>query len=442
VTDTHISQRQRSGLEKGQIRGTLTSLNWNLSLRNIFGTIAGSSSFVFVAFALAIGVKKEQMGWIATLVSVACLAQMAGLLLANKVKNKKRMIVRLSFIEPLVLIVAIAVTPFLSYPWNWYGLALGTFASAALLHLTRPLADDWTASAIPSGLRENFLGKRQQVTSIIAIGATLATGYAADWVKGFGVAGLTGLLIIGALFGVVAALPLRRAVLPSVTARASVTWADLKEVPHNRPFCRFLLVISVICLPFYLAAPFYQVFNQEILRLDLSTIGYITVGYLVIKILLSNLSARWVTKLGANRMLQVSCFVYTLFFMCFLLADKGRAWPVFVGWMFSGAGDAIFNVAHGTAMFGSIPHSTARSAYFAAYNLLILLSYGVGGIVAMGLLEWFKHHPIVLGGWTMTNFHCLYFVVFVFMVVCTLALRFFPLIPVTEPQLAVEKTGD
>jgi MFS family permease len=433
VTDTHLTERQRTGLQKHQIRGTLTSLNWNFSLRNIFGTIAGSSSFVFVAFALEIGVKKEQMGWIATLVSAACLAQMGGLLLANRVRNKKRMIVRLSLIEPLVLIAAIAITPFLPGIWKLYGLALGTFASSALLNLTRPLADDWTASAIPSGLRENFLGRRSQIMCILSIGATLGTGYAADRVTRFGVTGLAILLVFGALFGVFAALPLKRAVLPSVTARASVTWDDLKEVPRDHTFRRYLLVISIICIPFYLAAPFYQVFNLQVLHLSKVTIAYISVGYMIVRLILSQFSARWVSRLGPNLMLQGSCVLYIIFFFSFTLTLGGQAWPIFVGWALIGAGDAIFNVAQGTALFAAVPHTHARSAYFAAYNLLILSSYGIGGLVAMPMLEWFKEHPIIVGPWTMSNFHCLFFVVFILMVVCSIVLLFVPLSP-TPPR--------
>jgi MFS family permease len=431
VTDATATARQTTGLTKHPTRRTLSSLNWSLGLRSVFGTVSGSSSFVFVGFALQMGIAKEQMGWIASMVSAACVMQMAGLLVSSRVKNKKRMVVRLSLAEPILLILAVATVPFLPPGWRLYGLAIATFASAALLNMTRPLADDWTASAIPAGLRENFLGRRSQVMSIIAIAATLASGYAADGVTRWGSIGLAVILIIGALFGVFAALPLRRAVLPSVTARANVSWADLKDVAANREFRRYMIVIILISLPFCFASPYYQVFHLQVLGLKPTSIAYLTIGYLIFKVLLSRLSANWVSRLGADHMLSLVGLIYTIFFFTYVATASGHVWPVFVGWMLTGMGDAIFNVAQGTALFAVVPHTPARSAYFAVFNLLILALYGAGGLLAMPILEWFKHRPVAFGPWTLDNFHCLYALVLIMMVLCTGAVRLIHLNPDT-----------
>lgn len=431
MTAREGSPRQRTGLTKHQTRGTLVSLNWNLALRTIFGTISSSGSFVFVAFALSLGLQKEQMGWIATMVSFASLAQMAGLIVSSRARNKKRMLVHLSLGEPLVLILAIAVIPFLPHSWKLYGLAIAVFASAALINLTRPLADDWTASAIPAGLRENFLGRRSQLLSFIAIGATLATGYMAEWIRGSSQANLAWLLIAGALFGVWAALPLRRGVLPSVTARASVTWEELKEVPRNRPFRRYLLVICLISLPFFLASPFYQVVHLEVLKLSTPTIAYMTVGYYVVKSLMSRYCATLVVRWGADLMLSIACVIYTVFFLSYVLAYKGHAWPVFAAWVLLGLADAIFNIAQGTALFAVIPHTPARSAYFATFSLIVLAFYGIGGLLAMPFLEAFKGKRIAFAGLMLNNFQCLFLLAVVLMIISTVLVR---IIHIREPR--------
>jgi MFS family permease len=228
-----------------------------------------------------------------------------------------------------------------------------------------------------------------------------------------------------------AALPLRRGVLPSVTARASVTWDEIKSVPRNRAFRRYLLVISLISLPFYLASPFYQVVHLEILHFRPSTIAYMTVGYYIVKSLMSRYCATLVSRLGADFMLSTTGFIYTMFFAGYVLAGPGHSWPVFAGWILLGVADAVFNIAQGTALFAVVPHTPARSAYFAVFNLILLAFYGVGGLVAMPILEYFEDKPLHVGAWSLNNFQCLFAIAVVLMIIGTILVR---VIHITEPK--------
>jgi len=102
--------------------------------------------------------------------------------------------------------------------------------------------------------------------------------------------------------------------------------------------------------------------------------------------------------------------------------------------MMIGLADAVFTIAQGTALFAVVPHTPARSAYFAVFNLLILGLYGIGGLLAMPILEWFKHREVTIGAWTLSNFHCLFAIVFVSMMLCTILVRLLHLSPVSTPR--------
>jgi MFS family permease len=423
VTTPVTPARQPSGLTKNQTRSTIASLNWNTGLRTVFGTVSSPASFIFAAFALSIGVEKEQMGWIASMANAACLMQIAGLVVTNRVRNKKRMVVRLSMAEPLLLLLAIITIPFLPAAWRVFALVIATFASAALLNLTRPLSDDWTAAAIPAGLRESFMGRRSEILSVVGIAAILISGIAADKVGALGTNGLAFLLAIGAVIGIVAALPLRRAVLPSITARASISAADLKSVLQDRVFVRYFSVIMTINLPFFLATPYYQVFNLSVLKLNLTQIAFITVGYQVVKVLVSRMSAQWVSRLGIERMLTFNCVLYIVFFSCYIVAAAAGAWIIYVAWMIAAVADTVLNIAHVSAFYRILPHTPARSAYFAMYNIISLALAGLGAMVSIPILKWLKRFTFSFDGWTFSNFHYLFALATLIMIAATIAVR-------------------
>jgi hypothetical protein len=423
VATSAASTRQPTGLTKTQTRSTIASLNWNTGLRTVFGTVSSPASFIFVAFALKIGVGKEQIGWIASMANAACLMQIAGLVVINRVHSKKRMVVGLSMAEPLLLLIAIITIPFLPAAWRVIALIIATFASAALLNLTRPLSDDWTAAAIPAGLRESFMGRRSEILSVVGIATTLISGYAADKVGVLGTNGLVVLLAIGAAIGIGAALPLRRAVLPSITARASIGAADLKAVWQDQVFLRYFGVIMTINLPFFLATPYYQVFNLSVLKLSLTHIAFITVGYQVVRVFVSRTCAKWVGRLGIERMLTFICVLYIVFFSLYVMAAAAGAWPIYLAWMITAVADTTLNIAHISAFYRILPHTPARSAYFAMYNIIALTLASLGAMVSIPILNGFKRLAFSFNGWTFNNFHCLYALATVIMILATIAVR-------------------
>jgi MFS family permease len=413
-------------LTKRETRESLAWFNWNISLRGAFETICGGTTMVFVAFALVIGVPPDAMGYFIAIISCACIVQLLGMPLTNRVRRRKRFILTVALVEPLLLIAAVLVTPWLPPALRPVSLGLAVFVAAACLHLTRPFSDDWLATTIPSGLRGRYIGRRIRVSSIAIIASTLAVGGGVELLGKDNAAGLAALLILGAVFGVAAALMLAKATKPVVQEPAMFAVADLRSVWRTGPFVRLTIGTVLLMLPFYFAGAYYQVFNLQVAEMRPWLIAAMGMGYLVVKLLLTPWLGRVCDRVGSRPMFWVMAPIYAAFFLCFPFAEPGRTWPIILAWAFVGVADGIYGVAAPAALYGTIPAQGSRPAYFAVYNLISLGCFAVGGVLAVPLLgvlhqiDW-SWGPAQLGG-----YHLFYALCGLVMIPCTAAVLLFP----------------
>lgn len=413
-------------LTKRETRDSLGWFNWNVSLRGAFETICGGTTLVFTAFALAIGVPRDAMGYFSAVISCACIVQLLGMPLTNRVRQRKRFILAVALVEPLLLLAAVLVTPLLPAPWRPVSLGAALFVAAACLHLTRPFADDWLATTIPSGLRGRYIGRRIRVSSLAIIGSTLAVGAGVEMLGKDNTAGLAGLLVAGAVFGVLAALTLARATRPVVQEPAQFAVADLATVLRTRAFVRLTLGTMLLMLPFYFAGAYYQVFNLEVAQMRPWLIAAMGVGYLVVKLLVTPAFGRICDRTGPRLLLWMMCPIYVAFFLCFTLVGPGQAWPLVAAWAFVAVADGIYGVAAPASLYRTIPTQGSRPAFFAVYNLVSLGCFAVGGVLAVPLLgllhqlDW-SWGPMQLGG-----YHLFYALCGLIMIPCTAAVLLFP----------------
>ena len=139
----------RARLTRQERRTTLHSFNWSAGLRTFYDTVCGGSTFVFVAFALSLGLEKERIGLITTVVSFACIVQMLGLAVANFVRDRKAFVLSVALGEPILMIVAVLAVPFLPKEIQLWALGAAVFLAAASLHLTRVPMEEIGASLSP-----------------------------------------------------------------------------------------------------------------------------------------------------------------------------------------------------------------------------------------------------------------------------------------------------
>lgn len=413
-------------LSKMETRTSLAWFNWNLSLRGIFETICGGTTMVFVAFALSIGVPKNMMGYFSAAISVACVVQLLCLPLVSRVRNRKRFILTAASIEPLLLIFAVAITPFLPIALRSISLGIAVFLAAACLHLTRPFSEDWLATTIPSGLRGRYIGRRIRLSSLAIIAATLVVGYVVNIIGTENSVGLAILMIVGAGFGVAAALTLTRATMPVSNQSAQFDISSMREVLGTKPFMRLLMALVLFNLPFFLGVAYYHVFNLEVLKMSPWLISCMGVGYLLVKLFATPWFGKMCDRTGARKMLWATGPIYVVFFLCFSLAEPGRMWPMALAWAFVALADGIYVVAITAVLYGSIPEQGLRPAYFALYNLVILGSFAIGGVLAVPLLPLLQQIDWSWSVFNLRGYHLFYAIMGVLMIPCATAVALIP----------------
>ena len=427
---------QRSGLTKDETRTSLESFNWSLGFRAAFEAICASTGFIFVSFALSLGLEKERMGFIASAVSFACVLQMIGLIFTTRIRDKKAFIIKVGVVEPLLMIGAVLVVPFLPQGIRLYALGAVIFLAAAALYLVSPLTQDWIASTIPTGVMGRYLGRRFQVMSASIIVTTLIAGHVVERINktnAAGVAehiskpntfGLACVLAVGGVFGIAAVLALRRATMPALSMGSHVTWSDILPTFKHRDYRRYIIAMLIYNAPFYIAVPYYQVFNLKILGMRESFIAYMFVAYYAVRILITPWLGRHVDRKGARWALLAFGPLYVLFFVGLVLSDQGRVWPTVVGWVLAGVADAAYSIGMTGALFLSVPRIATRPAFFAIFNLFALGIFGIGAILAVPILEALKDVHLAIGPLTLGQFQIFFGICTLMMIPCTLGALF------------------
>jgi len=416
----------RPRLPVHQIRQSLASFNWSAAYRTIYDTVCGGATLIMVSFALALGIEKEQVAWITTAVSFACLLQMLGPTLASVAADRKAFVLRLGYAEPLLMMAAVLALPWLPPPARIPLLAAAVFMAAASIQLTRPITEDWVATVLPAGLRGRYLGRRLQFVSVFGIGATLASGFLAQAVGKSNSPGFAAILVGGGVFGLLSVGVLRRATMPAAMSSARFSLAGLRQVLSARPFRRLMFGVAIYNLPFFFACPYYQVFYLRILHMQETWIAWMMVGYAVVKVLASAALGRWVDRAGARRAALFCGPLYATFFASFLFATPECPWPVMIAWALVGLGDAAWNVAYTASVYAAIPHGPGRPMFFAAASLLMVGAFGVGALLAMPLLRALEPLRLTLAGQPLTHFHLFYALCAAAMFLASFAGFFFP----------------
>ncbi len=369
-------------------RRSLRYFNYHFTLRGVFENLCAGGTLAFVSFALAIGVPRERIALITAAASAACILQMLALFLANRVQRKKRYILVLSFLEPILMAATVITIPFLPSPWRFPLLLVAVFMAAGALHLTKPFTDGWMAAVIPAGIRGRYIGRRTQWLTVSVVLTTLTSGFLLQYGADGNILLIAIILVIGALFGVLAVFQLRSLEMPAVAAISRVTLSDIRDVFCGKypRFKRYLLGMLIYLLPFFLGIPYYQVFYLRVLNMPAGFVALISCVYFAVKIVVMPICGRWCDRIGIRSALLVAGCIYVMFYGGFPFNHTGRYWPILICWAIAAFADGLYVVAISSALYASVPETPNRNVFFAVSNLVALGGYGIGALVAMPIL--------------------------------------------------------
>jgi len=430
----------RTTTRSRRLRRSLAAFHWNIALRSVFATVCGGNTFIFVALALALGVSKESTARFTLAASLGCLFQLLILPMLGRVADRKRMVLIVGMLEPLMFMLMVLAVFLAPRPVRWLILVIGLCISSAFLNMTQPIRDDWLASLVPAGIRGRYLGRRELFICGALIVATLLSGWAGDVVGKENAVGLAVIIGVGSLFGIASIVTLSGAHMETVAAQA-ISWSAVVRTLNERGFRRVLIFAVLFNLPFFVGMPYYQVVYQRVIGMSLRAISGMFIAYFVIRMLFATYAGRLVDRLGARAAILLCGPVYVLFFGLMTVTEPGKSWPVFLGWSMSASADATWSVAMQACLFGAVPAGKAeRPAFFAVYNVILLSLYGLFAVLVEIVIRHLSGFSMMIGTQRLGPYQILY-------ACCTLlmiAVSFSPLLlpkPATADGVRVRPRG-
>lgn len=276
--------------------------------------------------------------------------------------------------------------------------------------------NSWMGTLVPDGVRGRFFTKRYMIYTIIGALSGLATGKFLDLAPGF--TGFAILFGVGAIFGVADIASFIGIEAPPNPVQVRPSFKQLFRLPFaDRRYMRFIDFVGVWNFGFNFAAPFFNVYMLESLKMNYFRIFFLSQ-------IISNLATicfiqvwgRIADRYGNKPVVAICCAINitTPFIWCFVTpGNYGLFIPLI--YFLIGISQPGLEVTLNNLSIWLAPEQN-RSVFIATYALITslagsMLAYICGGAfmqVTRPLLA-ARSIPFLLGQ-SFSGFHCLFIV--------------------------------
>ncbi len=398
----------------------------NGAMWGAYGQLIAVSGPIFTGLALWMGLRESDIALVASVVALSGLIQPFAFLLAGRVRDQKRFIITVGFVEVLLITAASVVPVVVRTPTaRFVAAAAVIFSGMAAGNLVAPMFNSWFSTLVPEEMRARFLGRRSVLVNLAAMSVGYATGVLLDAVGGR----YLGFVICYALslvVGIGGYLVLATIPFPSILkVEGAISFDRALIAPFkNGPFRRLLVFYAAWVLGALMAEPFYSVFMIRDLQVPYATIGVLNSVVLAVGILGYWMWGNLVGRFGGKPVLRLLLIPRALLPVAWALLtrrDSSVLLPIIMvinGLVFSG-----LTVAINTLLFGTIPETSERSVYFAAWAFVTsLVSAGAsagGGIIARSLAS----SRLTVGAFQLDNVRLVFLISSVLLVVPLILVR-------------------
>jgi MFS family permease len=403
------------GLRNGSVL-TVENTSWQRTLRLSLADAALSTTLqtlttgVFLTgFGLAIGASQIQIGILAALPTLGNVAQIVGSYFIERTGQRKWLCLWAALIARTIWF-AILTAPLViigqsrsAVAW-WIVLMMAASSGIAAVGGVAWLS--WMKDLVPNGHRADFLSRRNQIGTGLALTLSIAAGLFLDWwnmrwqdaVGGFGV-----------VFGVAAACGL--GALPFLWATPD---APMPIASRREPFSRFItlpfrdsnFLRLVIFYAFWnlgvnLASPFFNVYMLRELHLPFWFVTLVTTIAGVSSLAANRFWVRLSAHFGNKPIVFLATLGNAFFPLPWIFIDRPWAWVLLLVHL-SGVFNSVLVLGPNNIMFKLAPDRNA-SAYLAVFNAIVGPATAVapvlGGLLAsaLGAVHW-SLGPAVLSG--------------------------------------------
>lgn len=359
-----------------------------------YSVAAGAGEAYVAPFAVFRGATDAFIGSLTSIPAlVGALVQLAAPYAANKFRNRKFVVlgaVGLNALSWLLILSTVFVSTEAALP-----LLLVFFTIyAATTAFSNPLWSGWMADLVPESIRGTFFGRRNAVTQLVSLVATLAAGLLLGFLQDENAAMGFALLFAAAFVARLASLRFLAFISDQGTAVPEATetpWEFLKS-PFNAEARATVLLTSLFIFVVYFAAPFFVVYQLR----DLG-FGYLEYTFLLTVASIGRIVAMpyWgrISQLFGNKLVLVSCAAFASLVPLLWLTSTNifvlALFEVFSGFVWAGVDLAAFNYVLCSVSHGRVP------CVMSNYNFFSGLARFAGPIIGTVLLLYFDANPLL-----------------------------------------------
>lgn len=392
----------RRGLRLSMIEGALATVPISIT-----GSIGGS---VFLTgFALLLGANSLQLGLLGALPFIGQIFQFVSAYLEERLGQRR----------PLVLYGALAGRLIWAFLLTLPFLPLGQGAQLTLFlvalacsYAFNGIAGNawmsWMSDLVPPRQRGRYFGLRNTVVGVATMLSTYGAGYVLDIFRNQGQEAQGYALIFGiaVLFALAAASVIRQQPEPPLQRKARVPLAELFGTPlRTRSFRAFALLAMGWALVTGIAAPFFNAYGINTLRLSFATLALTAVATSAVSLVSQPFIGRLQDRFGDRNVLIVCTLGVVFLPWGWILSTPNNIIPLWLTSIFSGVFWPGINQGLLNLLMDRAP-SEGRGAAMAAYGAITglgtLLAGLLGGVLASGLGNTqIVIGPLVLGSLTL-----------------------------------------
>ena len=352
---------------------------------------------ILVGFALALGAGPFVIGLLAAIPLIAQSAQLAGIALVERLRQRKRITVT-SVTVSRVIIATLAVIPFLPVTEARISYLIAVQVTITVLGSIAGCAlNSWLHQLLPREGLGAFFAKRLFFATTLSCIGSLAAGYLVDhWTLGEKIHAYSVAFIAAALAGFVSSWFLTRVPEPVMTSAGPTASIRAKILSPFRDgsFRKVLIYIAGWNAASNLAAPFVAVYLMKQLDYSLGTVTTLWVASQVANALTLYLWGRLSDRLSNKAILAVALPAYFLavFSLAFVAIPTKHAATLPALYLIHavmGAAGGGISLATGNMSLKLAPQGQGTS-YLAATSLVASITGGITPIVAGALAQWLE----------------------------------------------------
>jgi len=369
-----------------------------------------------IKYLTELGATAFDFGLIAGLGSIVIVFQLLGSLMISKVTRRKPVWIALLICHRLVFsLVLLAPLLFTETKGQIAWILVVLFIHDALAQTGVPLWFSWMADLVPAGAMTRHWATRQRFVTMVNIVFMIAVAFGFHWFEMSGriVLGFSILAAIGVVIGVIDILLFIKVPEPDGERPVGGRPIDTILQPvRDQSFRPFLLFMGYWYFAIFVAAPFFDLYMLERLKLSVLTVQLIATVSAVGVVVSSHFWGLLCDSFGFRPVLQFLALFKAMAPLVFMLIPTNPALgvPILFGFIFF---DGICNAGTVLAVQGPLLKSTPRrnrAMYIAAANFFSIgIMATIAPILGGKMIEVFDRNALALpGGLEVDGFHSVF----------------------------------